>query len=104
LTSFQALARRLELRAADVLGAVEHLPLEVGEVDDVEVDEADVPDAGRGEIQPKRRAEPPGADEQHAGGLELALPAERHVGDDEVTAVPKNLFRGEIREVRPRRS
>jgi hypothetical protein len=82
---------------------VEHLPLEVGDVDDIEVDEADVPDASRGEIQPERRAEPPGADEQHAGGLELPLPAERDVGDDEVAAITEDFFRGEIREVRPRR-
>ena len=45
------LPRRLGLRLADALGVVDHLALEVRLVDDVVVDEAERPDAGRGEIE-----------------------------------------------------
>ena len=49
--------RGLDLALADPLGRVDDLALQVGEVDDVEVDEADRPDARRGEVQGGRAAE-----------------------------------------------
>ena len=58
--------RRLELRLPDVGRAVDDLALQVAEVDDVEVDEPQRADAGRGEIQRRGRAQPAGADAQHA--------------------------------------
>ncbi len=62
----QAIAGGVQLGPADVGGAVQHLALQVAEIDDVEIDQADAADAGGGQVQPQRRAEPAGADEQHA--------------------------------------
>ena len=76
-----------ELRSADVGGAVDDLPLEVAEVDGVEVDEAERADAGRGEIERRRRSEPAGADAQHARRLQPPLPFLADFGQQQVTAV-----------------
>ena len=65
----------LQLRPADVGRAVDHLALQVAVVDDVEVDEADAPDAGRGQVQRQRRAEPARADQQHAAALSFFCPS-----------------------------
>ena len=68
-------------------GAVDDLPLQVAEVDDVEVDEAERADAGRGEIERRRRAEPARADAQHARRLQPPLPFLADFGQQQVTAV-----------------
>jgi hypothetical protein len=54
---------------------VNDLALEVGFVDDVEVDKADGADAGRGEIEGERGAEAAGADAEDFRGLELFWPS-----------------------------
>ena len=64
---------RLDLRSADVVVVVEDLSLQVAEVDDVVVDEADGADARQRQVERHRRAEPAGADDQHPGCHELAL-------------------------------
>ena len=66
----------LQLRAADVGSAVEDLALDVGEVDDVEVDDADPPHTGSSEIERQGRAEPAGADAEDLGALQALLPGE----------------------------
>ena len=48
--------------------------------------------AGRGQIQPQRRAQPSRADHQHAGALQLELPLHAHLGHDQVPAVALDLF------------
>ena len=58
--------RGVQLRPADVRRAVQHLTLQIAEIDHVEIDEADAADAGGGEVEAQRRAEPAGADEQNA--------------------------------------
>src|SRR5437879_2491784 len=63
----QPIARRRQLRSSDVGGAVKNLALQVAEVDDVEVDEAERSDAGGGEIHRDRRAKAACADAQHLG-------------------------------------
>ena len=50
-----------------------------------------VPDARGGQVQQRRRAEPAGADDQHAGVLEPLLPVDAEVGDDQVAAVARDL-------------
>ena len=70
------------------------------DVDDVEVDEAERADAGGGEIERGWRAEPARADEQHARALELLLPLETDLGEDEVAAVAEDLL---VRELGMRR-
>ena len=70
---------------------MDDLPLEVGGVDDVEVDQAEVPDPGRGQVHGVGGAEAAGADEQDAGVLEPLLPVHGHVGDDQVAGVAGDL-------------
>ena len=90
---------RLELRRAEGGGAVDDLPLEVGEVHHVEVDDPDGADARRGEIERQRRAQSAGADGEHARGLELALSLHADLGQQEVPRVPQNLGVGELRQL-----
>ena len=75
LMSRDPVARGVELRPADVGGAVDDLPLEVGDIDHVEVDDADAADAGRGQVEAERRAEAAGADQQHADALSFRCPS-----------------------------
>jgi len=49
------------------------LPLEIAQVDPVAVEQADRAEAGGGQIQGRRRAEPPDADNQHARSQQLLL-------------------------------
>src|SRR6266704_1606362 len=85
-------AGALQLGAADVRGAVDDLPLQVGGVNVVEVDDADVADAGGGQVHGVGRAEAAGPDQQHAGVLQPLLPIHRHVGDDQVPRVAEDLI------------
>src|SRR5262249_39811625 len=91
----QPITGRLQLGPAHVGGAVQHLALQVAEVDDVEVDGAEAPAAGRGGVQRGGRAGPAGADQQHGGGLEALLPLQPDLGHDEVAAVALHLLRGQ---------
>ena len=59
-------ARALDLERADALGRVDDLALQIGQIDPVVVDDADRPDPGGREVEQHRRAEPAGADDQHA--------------------------------------
>ncbi len=71
---------------------MQDLPLQIAEIDHVEIDEADAADAGGREIQAQRRAETAGADEQHARGLEALLPVHADLGHDQVPAVAGDLL------------
>src|SRR5439155_815540 len=51
---FQRAAGGLSLRAADVVGEVHHLPVQVGQIDTVAVDDAERADAGCGEVDRRR--------------------------------------------------
>ena len=64
---------RVDLGDADALGVVDHLALQVGEVDDVVVDDPERADAGRREVQRGRRAEAAGAEQQHLRVEQLLL-------------------------------
>ena len=83
----QLLGGGIDLVAAHVLGEVNHLALQIGEIDDVEIHQADAADAGGGQIEAERRAEPAGADQQHLGGLEFQLAFHPHLGHDQVARV-----------------
>ena len=86
--------------AADVRRAVEDLALQVAQVDDVEVDDADRADAGGGEIHRRRRPEAAGADAQHLRGLQRALPVHADFRQDQVPAVAPDFVGGELRQRR----
>jgi hypothetical protein len=91
-----AIARRVQLGASDIAGAVQDLTLEVREIHDVEVHEPERADTGRGEIQRDRRAEPPRSDDEHPRRLELALTRQLDVGEEEMASVPLRFQLGEF--------
>ena len=81
----------IELLAADVFGAVDHLALQVGVIDHVEIDQADAADAGGGEVEAQGRAEAAGADQADVGVLQLELPFHADFGHDQVAAIAQDL-------------
>ena len=81
----------------DVARLMDDLPVQVGDVDGVEVDHADAPHARRREVGEDGRAEAARADDDDARGLELLLPLHRHLGHDEVAPVAADLLVGEMR-------
>jgi hypothetical protein len=54
---------------------VDDLPLQVGQADHVIVDQPDRADARRRQIKGRRRAEPAGAEDEHARALKTLLAA-----------------------------
>ena len=82
----------VDLRHADAVGRVDDLALEVGDVDDVVVDDAERADAGRGQVQRGRRAEPAGAEQQHLGVEQLLLALDADLGQQEVARVALALL------------
>ena len=80
---------------ADAVGRVDHLALQVREVDDVVVDDAERADAGRGEIQRGRRAEPAGAEQQDLRVEQLLLALDADLRDEHVARVAVALLCGE---------
>ena len=78
---------------ADAVGGVDHLALEVGEVDDVVVDDAERADAGGGEVERGRRAEAAGAEQQHLRVEQLQLALEADLGEQQVARVALALLR-----------
>ena len=90
-----AVARRLDLGAAYVADAVQHLALEVGGIDLVEVDDAELPDAGRGQVDGGRAAQPAGADHEHLAVEQLDLPLFAELAKNGVAAVANELVFGE---------
>ena len=83
---------------------MQHLALQVAQLHVVGVDDAQMPDAGRGEVERGRRAEPAGADQQDARRLESALTVLADLGQDEVAVIALQLVgverRGRRREMR----
>jgi hypothetical protein len=69
--------------------------LQVAAIDDVEVDDADGPDAGGREIQCGGRTESSGTDQQHARCAKLRLAFETDVWEGEVPRVPEQLLVGQ---------
>ena len=86
--------RRGGLRHPDPFGVVDHLALQVGGVDDVVVDQADRADAGRGQVERRRRAEPAGAEQQHLRVQQLQLAVDPDLGKEGVARVAIALLGG----------
>ena len=89
-------ARRLDLRHADAVVGVQDLALQIREVDDVVVDDAERSDAGRRQVERRRRAEAAGAEQQHFGGEQLCLSGLADLGKHEVAAVATELLGCEL--------
>ena len=88
----ESLFRGFRLLAADVVVLVQDLALEVREVDDVEVDDADRADAGEGEVERRGAAEAAGADDEHLRLHQLALADRADLRHDDVPAVAVHLL------------
>ena len=71
------------------------LPLEIVEAHAVAVDDADLADSRRGKIEDQRRAEPAGADHQHARGFQLLLALAADLLQHQLALVARDLFRRE---------
>jgi len=70
----QRCSRRVGLPLPHGVGPVDHLPVEVGDVDPVVVDHPDPPDPRRGEIEEGGRPQPPRAHDEHGRREEPLLP------------------------------
>ena len=70
---------------------VKDLALQIGKINNIEIDNAERADAGGGQVQRQRRAQPAGADAQHSRLLQLELPLHADLGHDEVARVAQDL-------------
>ena len=86
------LLTRLDLGLADILRLVDDLALQVREVDDIEVDEADRADAGRCEVHRSRCTEAARADHEHLAAEQFLLPLAADLVEDDVARIAFNLF------------
>ena len=80
------------LGPAHVGVGVENLPLQIGIIHGVEIHDADLADARRGEIHGDGRAEPARADAQDAGGFDLLLPGQTDFRQDQMPRVTADFF------------
>ena len=84
--------RALDLGLADLGRAVDHLALQVRQRDRVVVDDAERADTGRGQIEQRRRAQPAGADHQHARALERGLSGPADLAQHDVAGIAFKLL------------
>jgi hypothetical protein len=85
-------ARRFDFPHADRVGAIEDLPLQVGEIDLVGVGQRQPADARRGEIEGRRAAEAAGADDQRGCRAQPFLPLDADLGEQDMPAVAEELL------------
>ena len=83
----QPVARRFQFAAADVLCSVKNLPLQICELDLVEIDNSKSSHAGCCQVERSRGAQAAGTDTQNARGLKSLLSFSSHFGHDEVTRI-----------------
>ena len=88
--------RALRLGPADVALPVDDLALQIGLVDDVELDDAEGSHPGGREVHQGGGPQATRADAQHSGVLEPLLPDHADLGDDDVAAVAPDLVDGEF--------
>ncbi len=88
----QSIAGRVHLGPAHILGAVEQLALQVGDIDRVEIDDADGAHAGCGQVHGRRAAEAARADQQHLAVEQLELAHFADLVEQRVAAVANALF------------
>ena len=86
--------------AAHVGGPVDHLALQVADVDHVVVDDPDRPDAGRREVLEHRRTETARADDEHPRVAQPALTVDPDLREQQVPRPALDLRRGQGRSGR----
>ena len=85
----------VDLRRPDVGRRMDHLALQVRERHRVVVDDPDGADAGGGEIEQRRRAEPTRTDHQHPRALERVLPGPADLVQHDVAGIAFEFLRRE---------
>ena len=88
--------RAVDLERPDPFGGMHDLALQIGQIDPVVVDDADRPDTGGGEIEQHRRAEPAGADDEHARLQQLFLSLFADLFEDQVAGISLKLLFAEF--------
>ena len=87
VVSLDVVDGRLDLGTAYVGGVVQHLALQVGQFNNVEVDDADGANAGQRQVDCGGRAQSAGADNQGFGTHQCALTFAANVAHDDVAAI-----------------
>ena len=75
---------------------MKNLPLQIREVDYVEINQSDCTDTRGGKIQRDRRAKPACSDQQYAGAFERTLSIFSYLRQENVTAVAHQLLAGQL--------
>ena len=78
---------------------MKNLPLQIREIDYIEINQSDGTDTRGGEIQRDRRAKPACSDQQHARALEGTLSIFSYLRQKNVTTVARQLFAGQLSSV-----
>ena len=82
----------VDLGDADPVRRMDHLALQVREIDLVVVDDADRADPGGGQVERGGRTEPPGPQQEYLGVQQLLLALGTHLGEEQVARVPLTLL------------
>ena len=88
----QRRGRGFGLPLTDGVGPVDHLAVEVGDVDPVVVDHPDPPDPRGGEVEEGGRPQAPRAHDEHGRREEPFLPDLPQLFDENVPTVPQRVF------------
>ena len=75
---------------------MDDLPLQVRQRHAVVIDNAERADARSRQILQHRRAEPAGADDEHAGALQLLLAGPADLAKDDMAGIALDFGRGEV--------
>ena len=87
--------RGFGLRPSDGGGSVENLPLQIGQIDQVGIHNADGADAGSREVERRRRSETSRPHQQDPGARETLLSREADLAQRQMARVTNQLGRGE---------
>ena len=82
----------VDFGAADVIVSVQELSVQVGDIDVIEINDADLADTGGGKVHGEGGAEPAGPDEEYARVHQLALPHTADLRHDDVPTKSLHLL------------
>src|SRR5262249_28010634 len=91
--------RRFQFAATDVFCSVKNLPLQIGEIDTVEIDKPEGSNASACQVKRSRRTQTAGADAQNARCLESLLSLRRYFGHNEMTRIALQFFGAQLHRV-----
>ena len=92
----QAVPRRFQFAAANVLCSVKDLPLQIRKIDIVEINNPNCAHTGRGQVQCSRRPQSPRADAQNAGRFQTSLSFLCNFGHHEMARIPLQFFTAQL--------